>query len=358
MRKAVLLTSIPSPYMVELIEAVNAKGRWQIIPFYEKRSSRGRRWSYSGLKHEHIFLNENGGNAAESYLRGSDLVIIGSLWGRASSKVLKQQRRHSKPLVFWGERPGAVRRSFIANVVRPFLISRRLLHATAVWGIGEWAVKEYKRCLPSVTAFGNMPYASNLEPYFNIRSDNKRSEAGPMRFLYSGSLIRRKGVDLLIPAFLKLLKEGHRATLTVMGHGDLENRLKVMIPREWKGLIDFVGFKDWHELPSVYAQHDILVAPSRYDGWGLIVIEGLAAGMPVIATDMMGSALDFIRHGENGWMIPAGNKEFIYKALKETMNAPLSRMRIPARASVECWTLERAVVRWCDLADAALTKPT
>ncbi|MDA8239917.1 MAG: glycosyltransferase [Nitrospiraceae bacterium] len=342
--------------MVELIEAVNATGRWQLIPLYENRSSQGRRWSHSHLNHEHVFLDEKECKAVAPYIKAADLVVIGHLWGEACSAVLKQQMRYSKPFVFWGERPGAVRRSLIANAIRPLLISRRFSHAKAVWGIGEWAVKEYKRCLPSVEVFANMPYASNLEPYFNIPRDDEQSEGRPVRFLYSGSLIHRKGVDLLMPAFLKLVKEGHKARLTLMGHGELENRLISMIPQEYKGQINFIGFKEWHELPSVYAQHDILVAPSRYDGWGLIVVEGLASGMPVIATDMMGATIDFVKQGENGWVALAGDGDALYNILKEAVNAVLPRMRMKARASVECWTLDKAAGRWCELADTVLTK--
>jgi glycosyltransferase involved in cell wall biosynthesis len=352
-RKAVLLTSIPSPYMVELIEAVNAAQRWKIISLYEDYSSHGRRWNYSHLRHEYIVLKEKGNEAAEAFVKGADLIVIGSLWGRESNAVLKHQKRHSKPLVFWGERPGAVRRSFIANAIRAFVISRRFGHARAVWGIGQWAVEEYRRCLPSVMTFANMPYASNLEPYFNIpRSETPHS--GPMRFLYSGALIHRKGVDLLIPAFLTLLKEGQRATLTLMGHGELENRLKSLIPQEHRGQIDFIGFREWHELPSVYAQHDILVAPSRYDGWGLIVVEGLSSGMPVIATDMMGAGIDFVRGNDNGWIIPAGDEHALYVALKKSLSSSLPVMGGAARRSVQNWTLDKAAARWSALADAVI----
>jgi glycosyltransferase involved in cell wall biosynthesis len=355
MKHAVLLTSIPSPYMVELIDAVNAAGRWNIMPLYERYSSKGRRWNISAVKHDYIVLKENGPRASEKIISESDLVVIGTLWGKNSNTVLRYQKKYSKPLVFWGERPGAVWRNFVANAIRPLLLSQRFGHVKAVWGIGEWAVEEYRRCLPSVKMFANMPYASNLSPYLNIlRKENNKPHSQPVRILYSGALIHRKGVDLLISAFIKLLNEGVQATLTMMGHGELETKLKTMVPERLKDCINFLGFKEWHELPIVYAEHDLLVAPSRYDGWGLIVVEGLAAGMPVIATNMMGSAIDFLKHGKNGWMTSAGDGKSLYSALKEALSALLLEMGKTARKSVECWTLDKAAQRWCDLADAVL----
>jgi len=354
MKKAVLLTSIPSPYMVELIDAVNSVGRWVITPLYERLSSQGRRWNMPVLKHNYVVLEDQGCETIEKIIHDADLVVMGTLWGKNSDMVLRCQKKYLKPLVFWGERPGAMCRNFIANAIRPLLLSRRFGHAQAVWGIGEWAVEEYRRCMPSIKYFANMPYASDLTPYFNIvRREDKNNEK-PVRVLYSGALIYRKGVDLLILAFLKLLSKGYDASLTLMGHGELEMKLKKMVHEKYKDKIKFIGFKEWHELPEIYAGHDLLLAPSRYDGWGLIVVEGLAAGMPVVATNMMGSAIDFLKNKENGWTIPAGDADSLFSALEAALKAPLSEMGKTARASVENWTLDKAAKRWCDLADSVV----
>src|ERR1700751_4608744 len=77
----------------------------------------------------------------------------------------------------------------------------------------------------------------------------------------------------------------------------------------WMSGVGFVGFRDWDELPREYAAANMLCVPSRYDGWGLVVPEGLAAGLPVIATDRMGAALEFVESGRNGWLIRAGGEE-------------------------------------------------
>jgi glycosyltransferase involved in cell wall biosynthesis len=354
MNKAVLLTSIPSPYIVELIDAVNALGRWRIFPLYERYTSVGRHWRISSLKHEHIVMERSAAIEIEKSISTVDLVVIGTLWGRNCATVLQYQKKYSKPFVFWGEKPGAVWRNIAATMVRRLLISRRFRQARAVWGIGKWAIEEYKKCLSTTKIFENMPYASDIKPYLNIVRNEGDTTQKPIRILFSGSLIYRKGVDLLISAILRLLSDGNNISLTMMGHGELEEKLKNMIPQKYYDQIRFIGFKEWYELPGIYAVHDLLVVPSRYDGWGLVVVEGLAAGVPVIATNMMGSAIDFIKHGENGWMITAGDSESLCATLKEALSAPLLEMGRNARKSVECWTLDKAAKRWCDLADVAL----
>ena len=78
--------------------------------------------------------------------------------------------------------------------------------------------------------------------------------------------------------------------------------------------VEFTGFKDWDELPELYASADVLCVPSRYDGWGLVVPEGLASGLPVIATDRMGAALEVYSNGVNGWLIPASDESAILRS--------------------------------------------
>ena len=73
--------------------------------------------------------------------------------------------------------------------------------------------------------------------------------------------------------------------------------------------------------PAIYSRSHILCAPSRYDGWGLIVPEGLAAGMPVIATDMMGAGRELIAE-KNGWLIRAGNLDDLVDAMRQAASQP------------------------------------
>jgi glycosyltransferase involved in cell wall biosynthesis len=106
-------------------------------------------------------------------------------------------------------------------------------------------------------------------------------------------------------------------------------------------------------LPREYAAADVLCVPSRYDGWGLVVPEGLASGLPVIATDRMGAALEFVRTGTNGWLIPAGDEESLLGAMRE---AAVGELPKGARESVKEHTLENGAATFVRYAQEAIGK--
>lgn len=120
------------------------------------------------------------------------------------------------------------------------------------------------------------------------------SRAGePFRFVSAGQLIRRKGVDLLVEACASLPRDGWQ--LDVYGDGRERAALGQLTAAHGLGdRITFHGTIPNADLQPVLAAADCVVLPSRFDGWGMLVSEALAAGTPVICTDRCGSA-DLIR---------------------------------------------------------------
>jgi len=208
-------------------------------------------------------------------------------------------------------------------------------------------MKEFGRQHP----YHNIPYFSDLRRFSN--QDERHVAAEDRRvFLYSGSLILRKGVDLLARAFLRLRKEGANCELHVLGEGplrgDLVDRLAPLSES-----VCFWGFKDWRELPQLYARADVLCVPSRYDGWALVVPEGLAAGLPVISTDRTGAALDLVRPGINGWIVQAGSVHSLHAAMSEAATMTKSafeRMKKSARLTASEHSLEQGAKRFIEAA--------
>jgi len=105
-----------------------------------------------------------------------------------------------------------------------------------------------------------------------------------------------------------------------------------------------------------YAGADVLCVPSRYDGWGLVVPEGLAAGLPVIGTDRMGAALEFVKSGVNGWLIRAGDEDALWGAMREASVMPLDEMGSRARESVSAHTLKSGAARFFEYAQRVVSQ--
>jgi glycosyltransferase involved in cell wall biosynthesis len=116
---------------------------------------------------------------------------------------------------------------------------------------------------------------------------------GRFRFVSAGQLIRRKGVDLLVEACASL----PHAAWQVDVYGDGPERAALARLAASRGLHDRMAFHGTipnADLQRVLAAADCVVLPSRFDGWGMLVSESLAAGTPAICTDRCGSA-DLIR---------------------------------------------------------------
>lgn len=104
-----------------------------------------------------------------------------------------------------------------------------------------------------------------------------------LRVIFVGALIARKGLDLLIEAVRTLHREGARITLDVFGPG--ETRLYDFD----QTVIRYCGLIPFGTAQAIIADYDVLVLPSRYDGWGVVVNEALLAGVPVVCSDRVGA---------------------------------------------------------------------
>ena len=337
-----MLTDCPSPYQVELFNEIEAQGKCELEVAYLRGHDPARQWKSSEIHHESMELSNGGMSRARESARRADLVVFNYYLHANAERLIDERARTGGPWCFWGERPGFHRPQWVGRLVRKWKLAK--LHASPVpiWGIGEFGVDGYRKEFGTRRDYFNLPYFSDLKRFEAIERKEKRERV----FLFSGSLIARKGVDLLASAFVRLARELPGVWLRIVGDGEL--RQSVMHER-----VEFVGFRDWHELPAEYATADVLCVPSRYDGWGLVVPEGLAAGLPVIATDRMGAALEFVRTGKNGWLIPAGDEEALLRAMREAAVGELPR---GARESVSEHTLENGAERFFRYAQEVVTR--
>jgi len=111
----------------------------------------------------------------------------------------------------------------------------------------------------------------------------------------------RKGLDLLLRALKKVL-ERVGAVLLVVGKGDQTEVRKLANSLGISRNVIFAGFVDGATLKKCYALCDMYVCPSRLEGFGLTVLEAMAAGKPVIATKA-GAVSELVKNGENGILV-------------------------------------------------------
>jgi glycosyltransferase involved in cell wall biosynthesis len=153
--------------------------------------------------------------------------------------------------------------------------------------------------------------------------------ANPARVLFAGSISTRKGAHLLLQAWRRL-RLGSVAELLMVGQW--------LLPTAWQSdLPAGVRVLKWltrAELREEYLRASVLVLPSLLDGFGMVVSEALAHGLPVITTRNTGAA-DLIEQGRNGWVIDAGEVDALAERLQHAIDNPteLRAMREAAEQS-------------------------
>lgn len=138
-------------------------------------------------------------------------------------------------------------------------------------------------------------------------------------------LIEQKGLDNALDGFAQVAAEFPAAHYAIAGDGPLRGALEAQAAR--LGVADRVHFLGWRaDAPAIFAALDVLLAPSRWEGFGLVFLEAMALGVPVISTRV--SAIpEVIADGETGWLVPPDDPAAIAGALRAALADPGERCR-------------------------------
>jgi glycosyltransferase involved in cell wall biosynthesis len=155
----------------------------------------------------------------------------------------------------------------------------------------------------------------------------------PLRAAWAGTFSIRKGAHYFLEAWGQL-QAGAAAEAHVYGALDLPASALKSPPAG----VAFHGSVPRAELFEGLDRADILVFPTLSDGFGMVVTEAFARGVPVIATDRAGAS-DLVRHGENGLIVPAGDAAALADALRWCLDnrARLHEMRFAALETARGW---------------------
>jgi glycosyltransferase involved in cell wall biosynthesis len=160
---------------------------------------------------------------------------------------------------------------------------------------------------PSVLAY---PGANRFDIRLGREDLAARShEPGPLRVLFLGNAIPRKGLHTLLAALALLPRENWR--LTVAGSLKVDAAYVRQIQRQiadagLSGQVEFTGPLEEEQLAARLAESHVLAVPSSYEGFGIVYLEGMAFGLPALATTA-GGAVEIITSGQDGFLVPPGD---------------------------------------------------
>jgi glycosyltransferase involved in cell wall biosynthesis len=172
--------------------------------------------------------------------------------------------------------------------------------------------------------------------------------------LFCGAWDRVKGTSYLVQAFDRLA-EAQPVPLTILGPGVSTAEVMASFPERLRPSVSVIDRVPEDRVIEEYRRHDLLVFPSTYEGFGLVVLEAMSQGLAVIATPV-GCVPDLVRDGENGVIVPSRDAEALAKAVRRLMDAPEDRQRIGANAAstVGSMTWRRTAEQTIDVYRAAL----
>jgi glycosyltransferase involved in cell wall biosynthesis len=128
-----------------------------------------------------------------------------------------------------------------------------------------------------------LPIFVDIEKFKQIQHQ-KHPQYGTV-LLCVGRLAKEKNFDVAVRAVRDARAEGHDVGLIIVGNGPQEEALKEEVRTyELQGFVTFPGFQT--DVTPYYAVADLLLVPSEYEGYGMIIVEALAAGIPVFSTDV------------------------------------------------------------------------
>ncbi|MFQ5746462.1 MAG: glycosyltransferase family 4 protein [Gemmatimonadota bacterium] len=172
-----------------------------------------------------------------------------------------------------------------------------------------------------------IPYAAALEDDGRPIERAAFSDDGPIRLLFVGRLVERKGVSDLIRA-LALLRARWPAQLTIVGEGEWELELqRVAAACGVSEDVTFTGRLTRSELEATYEAADIFVLPAVVDakgdteGLGVVLLEALRFERPAIGS-AIGGIPDIIEPGRTGWLTPPGDPEALAETLESVARRP------------------------------------
>jgi len=351
--RVAFISVVPSPYQRDLFRALARHPEIALKVFYMETASPDSPWPEKPLEaHEQIlpgFWRPLG--SARLHVNWDlpnpedfDVFVLNSLVS-LTAQWLMRFRLKNTPWFFWGERMrprGHGWRQMLHD-----LMTAPLHRATGIVAIGTHANADYRERFPEPEHL-SIPYFCDLQPFMDATRPARNS--GEIVFLFCGQMIARKGVDHLLEAFGQLVANNANVKLLLVGReAELPQLLQQATPST-RERITYAGFQPPEELPRFFAQADVFVLPSRYEGWGVVVNQALGAGLPVICSEAVGAAYDLVDEGVNGMKFETGNVNALANKMQRFVTEPALSVRFGeiSKRKAQDWLPEKGAEKWIE----------
>ena len=267
-----------------------------------------------------------------------DILIISGYAHPTMQLAMMVRAVQRRPWLLFAERPGMVQNYWhsFGRRIAMFMVRS----ADGIIATGRLAKESFALQLGSSADVFSVPYLVNHTDFLRLR--RPRNTTNRISFMACAALIPRKGIDVLIKAFQQAAQANPDFSLTIVGDGPEREPLEESVTDECRDRITFRGAIPFTERAKVFGEADVFIHPARHDGWGVVIHEALAAGMPVIATRETGAAYELLEDGSNGFLIDAEDEAGLVERILWFVNHrnEIERFSHRARAAVSGLTPE------------------
>lgn len=307
----------PSPHMLDLWEAVNRLKEVELYLFIQEPIAITKRWGKIDKSLQVEILHWSSKNFFQqlstlyniSKHKVNVWIIAGSNYWTWEVQFLLILLHNYKQKVCYIAEPICWKKNWLSNTSLVQNIIKRhikkkitpliLRRFDGIAAMGTWGLQEYRHLLPKTLVFETQYYV-NLNQLHSIeRSRKKKSDK--IIFGYCGQFIPRKGLHILFKQLDKIVSYDNWL-LFIAGEGPQRKMLEEILPNEVQSRVKFLGFLNRSQLRDFLKNIDCLIFPSLFDGWGMVILESLCAGVPVLSGFNVGAARHYINDGQNGWI--------------------------------------------------------
>ena len=339
-RRVTFVTDIPTPYMLEVLDALAGVVDLTVL-FCAQTGSRAMPWSHGGrhrFRHQVIdglTIRSGAPDGADYYLsprilaalaRSRPDAVISAGYSIPTAYAALYGGLSGSPLIIYSDGTSHYER----KLSRHQLMARAVLLRAASTCVAKSrpAAERFLELGVATDRVFFAPHSSTMDRLWRIARE--RDYECPERFtvLTAGRLVPHKGVDRLLVAAAQLAGEHPRIRLVIAGSGPESGRL--MLLAEELGLEDvqFRGFVDHADMPELYAEADAFAFPTFDDPFGIVLLEAAAAGLPLIASWHAGAAWDLIGDGESGVIVDPADAAGFAAALGSLAGDAARRRRL------------------------------
>lgn len=342
MEKIVIVTNIPSPYRIDLFYYMQTYLKeYEIHIIYASQNVENRQWLIKEEKMLNSYILKSKIIKVKDDMDTRHIQLPSNLMG-----ILNEL--NPDVIIAWEYNPSALQ-----SLIWAKLHGKKFIHLTDGTLNSEKNISKIQRFTRKIiTRNADSCIASSTKAKEKLLTWGVKEEAifislltvditqyikmkkifGKNKLLYVGSMIKRKGLDLLIDALPYIDTEYE---LRIVGNGSKEEIDALSKQAKKLGVaehISWCGFKTGNDLAREYNEATLFVLPTREDCFGLVLLEALCTSTPIVTSKYADGSYDIIKEGVNGFIVDPYNS----KEMAEAINCLLQNQNMQEKFSDAC----------------------